>query len=111
MRLAEPTTRITIVDDASRAERCAGNCGVDWSQSGVIGPARQRVSERFGDRAALEYIDLPAAVDSESVRKMRAAIQGLPFPVLLANGRPRIAGEFDMRQIIDVIEANLEAEL
>ena len=35
----------------------------------------------------------------------------MPLPVLLANGRPRIAGEFDIRQLLDVIEAGLEVEL
>ncbi len=109
--MVEPKVRMTIVDDTARAKTCAVDCGIDWSQSETVSVARQRVGERFGDRAELEYIELPAAADNESIRKMKAAIVGLPLPVLLANGRPTIAGEFDIRQIMDVIEVNLEAEL
>jgi hypothetical protein len=109
--LPEQKTRITIVDDTSRGAECFGDCGVDWSQSWVVNEARRRISERFGDHAEMEYVDLPAVIDSEAVRAMKVAIQGLPLPVLLANGRPRIAGKFDIRQIMDVIEANLEADL
>jgi hypothetical protein len=111
MRLGEPRARITIVDDTSRGQACAGNCGVDWSGSGVVSAARQRVRERFGERAELDYVDLTLTADSEAVRRVKAAVQGLPLPVMLANGRPRIAGQFDLRQVMDVIEVNLEAEL
>jgi hypothetical protein len=108
--LTEPSVLVTIVAD-STSQRCSGNCAGDWSFPDALDLARQRISERFGDRAVLELVDLSSPSDSPHVRKIKASVQGMPLPVLLANGRPRIAGEFDIRQLLDVIEAGLEVEL
>ncbi len=102
--------RITIVNDPS-VERCDANCGTDWSKAGSVDLARQRINERFGDRARLEYLDLPKARQTKRLDDIKTKIAGLPMPVLLSNGRPRIAGEFDTRQLLDVIEADLEAKV
>ncbi len=102
--------RITIIDD-STADLCDANCGVDWSKPEAVDLARERISERFGDRAKLEYLDLPNARRTKRLHDIREKIAGLPMPVLLSNGHPRIAGEFDTRQLLDVIEADLETEV
>ena len=103
--------RITIVDDSASPRTCAGNCGIDWSSSESTNAAREQISERFGGLAELQYVDLHRAGDQPAAAKLRATVTGMPLPVLLADGRPRIAGEFDLRQILDVIEADLEADL
>ena len=109
--MPEPRIRITIVDDTSGRETCEGNCGVDWSSPEAFGEALHKVAERFGDRARLAYVDLPNARQTRNLAAMKRRIEGMPLPVLLANGKPRIAGEFDTRQLMDVIEADLEENL
>jgi hypothetical protein len=114
--LPERKIRITIVDgaagrDCAAARGCAVDCGIDWSKPGQIDAARREVRSRFGDRVSLDYVDLPGAKDSPAVREMKRSLRGMPSPVLLADGRPRIAGEFDLRQLMDVIEVGLEEEI
>ncbi len=108
--MTEPAAvKITIVADSS-SQHCSGNCGGDWSFPDALDIARQRVKERFGDRVEIEVIDLPATGDNPGITQIKTIVQDMPFPVLLANGRPRIAGGFDIRQLLDVIEASLEVE-
>jgi hypothetical protein len=110
MRLANSGIKITIIDDSVN-QPCSGNCGNDWSQPEAINTARQEIYNRFGPLVELEYIDLPKAEGLPDVRRIKTLVQGMPLPVLLANGRPRIAGEFDMRQLMDVVETDIEVEL
>jgi hypothetical protein len=110
MRLINSKLKITIVD-GNPAQVCPGNCVGDWSLPDALETARQRIHQRFGDRVELEYVDLPQAEDSENIRQIREAVKDMTLPVLLAGGRPRIAGIFDMRQLFDVIEAGLEVDL
>ncbi len=109
--MPESKVRITIVDDTSVPSRCGAGCGTDWSKSESIEAARKQIREKFGRLAALEYVNLFVPSKSAATGRMKATVKGMPLPVLLANGRPRIAGEFEVRQILDVIEADLEAEL
>jgi hypothetical protein len=114
--LPERKVRITIVDDAAgrncaAARGCAADCGIDWSKPGQIDAVRREAFSRFGDRVSVDYIDLPGAKDSPAVRKIESTVRGMPLPVLLADSRPRIAGEFDVRQLMDVIEVGLEEEI
>jgi hypothetical protein len=110
-RLPDPRVKIAIVANTVSPQACAAKCGTDWSKPEILSAAQQQVLERFGDLASLEYVDLPKSGDATAVRKIKSTVKGMPLPVLLANGRPRIAGEFDLRQVMDVIEAALEAEL
>ena len=109
--MPERRVKITIVDDTASPRSCTGNCGTDWSKAESANAARQQISERFGDLAELEYVDLHGAGKNEATARLRATVTGMPLPVLLADGRPRIAGEFDLRQVLDVIEVHLEADL
>ena len=109
--MPESKVKITIVDDTSSSSRCGAGCGTDWSKTESIETAREEIRDRFGKRASLDYVDLVAPSKPAVARKVRSTVKGMPIPVLLANGRPRIAGEFDVRQILDVIEADLEADL
>lgn len=107
--MSEPDIQATIVAD-SRFKPCVAECGMDWSAVGAITLAKMRIKERFGDRAQLDYIDLPQATDSQRIRELKSKIQDLPLPLLLINGHPRIYGEFDIRRLLDAIEAEMEME-
>jgi len=87
---------------------CDASCGEDWSSPDVVGMARQRVKERFGNEMKLEYLDLAKATTNRQTSKWRQDIKNLSVPVLLINGEPRIAGQFTIRQLLDAIEAEIE---
>jgi hypothetical protein len=107
VNLPEPKVTVTIIDDTS-VHACEGDCAVDWAKPKSLAQARQKIADRFGDDVGLEYVDLPKAAETDFLREVKARTTGMPFPILLANRDPRIAGEFDLRQLIDVIEAELE---
>ena len=107
--LTKHTIQIAIVDD-SRSERCEAHCGVDWSSAETIALASQRIKERFGDRIHLEYLDLSNPRINYQALELNQGIKNkeLPLPVLVVNGHPRISGQFDIRQLLDVIDAEVE---
>jgi hypothetical protein len=40
----------------------------------------------------------------------RASLDGLPWPLLLINGKPRRSGYFDLRLMQDVVQGEMEIE-
>jgi hypothetical protein len=109
MQLANADIKITIVDDSTN-QPCSGSCGKDWSQPEAISAARREIEARFGQRVELEYINLPKAKGISDISHIKTVIRNMPLPVILSNGQPRIAGEFDMRQLMDIIETDLEVK-
>jgi disulfide oxidoreductase YuzD len=109
--LVERTIRVTIIDD-SRGEKCDARCGVDWASGEALTLAERRIKDRFGDRIRLEYLDIsdpPAGCRaSELVPEIKS--KDLPLPMLLVNGETRIPGQFDIRQLLDVIEVETELD-
>lgn len=107
--LIKPAIQITIVDD-SKIEKCQAHCGMDWSSPEVIALASQRIKDRFGDKIKLQYLDLakPIANHYASELKQQVSSKKLPLPLLVINGKPRISGQFDIRQLLDAIEAEIE---
>ncbi len=105
----KPTIQITIVDD-SRGEKCDAECGLDWSSAEVITLASQRIKDRFGEKIELEYLDLAKATANRHTLELSQEIKGknLLLPLLTINGRLRISGIFDVRQLLDAIEAEME---
>jgi len=105
----EDVIQITILDNSSR-EECDASCGEDWSSPEVIALARQRIKDGFGDKIRLEYLDLARAITNRQVLEWSQVIRSknLAVPLLLINGEPRISGQFDIRQLLDVIEAEIE---
>jgi len=101
--------QITIVDD-SKGEKCDAHCGVDWSSVEAIALASQRIKERFGDRIKLKYLDLSKPTTNHRTLELSKEIKdkNLPLPLLLINGQPRISGQFDIRQLLDAIDAEME---
>ena len=107
--LTKHAIQITVLDDSSR-EKCDAACGVDWSSAEALDLASQRMKDRFGEEVRLTYLDLAKAMANALTLKWKQAIKdkGLSLPLLLINGKFRISGEFDIRQLLDAIEAEIE---
>jgi len=100
---------INIIDESDRRD-CDAACGTDWSSPDALALATRQVRERFGGGARLEYLDLSRSTRDRQAREWRHAIRekNLSVPLLLINGRLRIAGQFDIRQLVDAVEAEME---
>ncbi len=107
--MSKQDIQIVIVDD-SKVKKCETNCGVDWSSAEVITLAKQRIKDRFADRVQLEYIDLSEPI-SDRALELSQRIKDLPLPLLVINGVPRISGQFDIRLLLDAIDAEIEIKL
>jgi disulfide oxidoreductase YuzD len=107
--LTGAVVEINIIDDTSRRD-CGIDCGTDWSSRDAVALADRQIRRRFGNEARLEYIDLSQTMPDNQTAELRQLIRekNLSVPLLLVNGRLRIAGQFDTRQIIDAIEAEME---
>ena len=92
---------VTIIGGSE--DECGERCGTDWSSAEVIASVRQSIKERFGEGVELEYIDL-----AESKAGQCEIMDRYRMPALLVNGKLRISGHFDVRQLFDVIETELE---
>jgi len=109
MPLIKQTIQVSIIDD-SEGEQCDARCGVDWSAVEMITLASQRIRDRFGDEIQLEYLDLSQPVANRHALELfpRTRNKELSLPLLLINGQPRISGQFDIRLLLDAINAELE---
>ena len=107
--LIKHTIQVTIVDD-SKSEQCDAHCGVDWSSVEAITLASQRIKDRFGDKIQLEYRNLSRPIANRHDLELFQGIKNkdLSLPLLLINGKPRISGQFDIRLLLDAINAELE---
>ena len=104
--------QIVIVDD-SKGEKCDAHCGVDWSSAESITLASQRIRDRFGDRIQLEYLDLSKPGANHRALELNQPIKNknIALPLLVINGQPRISGQFDIRMLLDAIDAEREITL
>ena len=107
--LIKHTIQVTIVDN-SKGEKCDVHCGVDWSSVEAITLASQRIKDRFGDKIQLEYLDLSKSMANRHALELFQGIKNkdLSLPLLLINSKPRISGQFDIRLLLDAINAELE---
>ena len=107
--LIKHTIQVSIIDD-SNGEQCDGRCGVDWSSVEAITLASQRIRDSFGDKIKLEYLDLSRPIANRHALELFPGIKNkeLSLPLLLINGELRISGQFDIRLLLDAINAELE---
>jgi len=110
--MSKDTIQIIIIDD-SKGERCDAHCGADWSLAETIALAKKRIKERFGERIQLEYLDLSKPGANHRILELNQLVsnQNLSLPLLLINGQPRISGQFDIRLLLDAIDAEIETQL
>ena len=100
--------QITVIDD-SKAEKCEAHCGIDWSSKEAITLINQRIKERFGGRVKLEYLDLSKPRTGRALElNQLVKDENRPLPLLVINGQPRISGQFDIRHLLDAIDAEME---
>ena len=101
--------QITIIDD-SRRQECEAECGLDWSSPEALALANRRIKDRFGGKVRLVYLNLSEAVANHDILQWNEVIKNknLSLPLLLLNGQLRISGQFDIRQLLDTIEVELE---
>lgn len=97
----KPVLRLTVVGN-SRAPLCRADCGMDWSLPETLAQARQALQEHFGDHVKIEYVDI--AHSKKSTRRAK----GTSYPLLMVDGNVRLAGQFDLRQVIDIAETEIE---
>ncbi len=107
--MPKPDIQIVIAND-SQAPACDAECGINWSLAESIDLARQQIKERFGEDIKLDYIDLSRPTTHPQAAKLRQQIKdkSLLLPLLVINGQSRISGLFDIRQLLDMIEVELE---
>ena len=107
--LIKDTMQITIINGSSQQE-CDTHCGEDWSSPETITLASRRIKDRFGDNIQLECIDLSEAMANHRAPEWSQAIKNknLSLPLLLINGEPKISGPFDIRQLLDAIDAEID---
>ena len=103
------TIQISIMDDNSQG-KCDAGCGEDWSSPETLALAEQRIKDRFGDKIQLQYLDLSQTMPNHEALEWNEVIKNknLSLPLLLINGQPRISGLFDIRQLLDTIEVEIE---
>ena len=91
-------------------EKCDVGCGEDWSSPETLALAEQRIKDRFGDKIQLQYLDLSQTMPNHEALEWNEVIKNknLSLPLLLINGQPRISGLFDIRQLLDTIEVEIE---
>ncbi len=107
--MAKHDIKITIVND-SRRQECGAECGTDWSSPEAMALANQRIKGRFGNGVQLAYLDMSKEVANHDALEWREVIKNknLLLPLLLLNGQLRISGQFDIRQLLDTIEVEIE---
>ena len=107
--MPEHGIQITIIND-SRWEECEAACGIDWSSPESTTLAGQRIKDRFGEEMSLKYLDLAEVKPNPEIQKWNEDIKdkNLSLPLLVLNGQLRISGPFDIRQLLDTIEAEME---
>ena len=108
--MAKKPVQVTIINDPLYRQECDVSCGTDWSSMKVLEMARQQVNEKFGEDIHLTYMDIAADSEDEGIIHWIETIKSknLGVPLLIINGQIRIAGNFDIRQMIDVIEVERE---
>ena len=110
--LTEFAMQITIVDD-SKGNRCEANCGMDWSSTETVAIATRQLKDRFGVGIQLKYIDLSKRVADYKAEELKQRVrdENLSLPLLLVNDRLRISGQFDIRLLLDIVDAEREITL
>jgi hypothetical protein len=98
----KPAVRLTVIGN-SRAPACQADCGADWSQPKTLSQARLALRERFGDRVRIDYVDT-----EHSKNRLKLLPREEDYPLLTVDGSIRLSGRFDLRQVMNVAEAQLE---
>jgi disulfide oxidoreductase YuzD len=100
---------VTVIDD-SRAEKCEGRCGLDFSSPETFESTAALLGKLFARQVQLEYLDLAEPSVSRSHPDVVAGVRrgNLSLPLLLLDGKVRISGYFDISSLQRVIQTEIE---
>lgn len=104
-----PLIRVTVLDD-TKAEKCEGRCGLDFSSPEAVESVTELLNKLYGEKVQLQYLDLAEPSTSHSHPEIveRVRTENLALPLLLINGNLRISGYFDIYLLQNVIQAEME---
>ena len=102
--------RVDILEQKENAKLCTENCGVDWLSPQPQQEATERLRHIYRDSVQIHFLDLGnLQVRQEHGQWLkRVEEEGLLLPLLVIDGEVRISGFFDMRMLLDMIEAERE---
>jgi hypothetical protein len=90
------TLHIEIIN-GNKNTLCQSKCGSDWSNPEIQTQVADELVKRYGDCIRIKY--------SCSVSKN---VTGAENSLLIINGQVRLSGAFDERELMDLIETQLE---
>jgi disulfide oxidoreductase YuzD len=101
--------KVTVIDD-SRAEKCEGRCGLDFSSQETFESTAALLGKLFARQVQLEYLDLAEPSVSRLYADIVEAVRrgNLSLPLLLLDGKVRISGYFDISALQRVIQTEIE---
>lgn len=107
--MPHPTIRVTIYEDSQR-EQCSGGCGMDCSAAETQQFIKEHLKQLYGEMIKVEHVDLAAPSCDQSHIEFAQSIKARDFmlPLVLINGKPRLSGYFDMRQLKEAIQTEIE---
>ena len=94
--------QVEIVIDTNQP-LCIENCGKDWSSLEAHSVINTALLRQFGAGVHLTVTNL--SCDTAAKRKYR---KEKDLPLLVINGKTRLVGQFETRQIIDSVQTELE---
>lgn len=99
-----------LILDSRKGEKCEARCGLDWSAPGVMEGVKELFQELYHEKVQVEYSDLANGeirrLYPEVMKRVRE--QNLPSPLLVLNGKIRLAGYFDIRMLQDAVQVEIE---
>lgn len=99
-----------VILDHSGKKICPESCGTDWLKEENRFLAKERIKQRFGEGVKIEFFDLKDDIAKREFPELieKAEKEVLYLPILLINGQVRISGYFDIRMLLDMVEAERE---
>ncbi len=104
---------VAIFDQRGEGKVCLEGCGADWCAPEVQQEAVERLRQIHGDQVRFEFFDLADPGGRARNPQVAAQVQsgGLQLPLLMINSEVRITGHFDLRQLVDAVEAQEELDI
>lgn len=101
---------IAIFDHGELGKPCAEACGMDWLSLENQQLARHSLEMRFGQKISVDFHNLaePSAQAQFPQLLKQIEKERLYLPLLLIDGEVRINGHFDLRMLLDMVEAERE---
>lgn len=92
---------------ASSCATCGGSCSTGGSGPEIEKEANQLAADlkgQYGDKIEVSYIDTDQVGLGSYPVISRVVQAGYTFPIVAINGKPRLAGGFDLNSVREVLE-------